>query len=68
MALFKAYLSGPVEAVIKARVALHTEAANSKERYLTLFSAIVSYLLKRFGVDDNITIAASNIRNFKEAA
>lgn len=66
MWLFKHYLAGPVEAVTKGRVALRTETAKSKERYLTLFSAIFSYLHKRFAKDDTITTFDTDIQNFKQ--
>lgn len=54
MWLLKQYLSGPVEAVSKARVGLPSETSKSKKGCLTSFSAIVNYVLKLFATEGNI--------------
>lgn len=65
MWFFRRYLSGPIDVVIKARVALPTESGKTGELCKTSFSAIVKYLLKWFTTDDNIATIDANIRNFK---
>lgn len=67
MRLSKNHLTGDIEAVIKARIALPTEAAKSKKGCFTSFSAIVNYLVKRFPTNDNLATADTDIRNFKQS-
>lgn len=66
MLLFKQYLSSPVEAVVKARVALPKETVEWKEGFLTSFAIILSCLLKRFATDDSIATVEVHIRNLKQ--
>lgn len=64
--LFKLHLNGPVDSVIKVRVAIPAETAKAKEMCLTLYSAITNYLLNRYATSDNIAIVDSKIRTFKQ--
>lgn len=66
--LFKRYLSGPVETVLKTRVALPTETDKSKEGCLTSFLVIMNYLLKLPGKDENIASVHANVRSFKQSS
>lgn len=65
MWLFKHYLSGPIEFVIKAGVAIPTETAKAHARRLTSYSTIVNYLLIRYRVHNNIVTIDTDIRTFK---
>lgn len=47
MRLFKHYLSGPVESIIKARVTLPTQITMAQEGFLTSYSGIFNYLLEQ---------------------
>lgn len=66
--LSRQYLTGPVEPVIKALVALPTESAKSKEGGITLFSANVIFLIPTFKTNDNITAVGSDISKAKKGS
>lgn len=63
--LFKHHLTGPIEAVRKARVALSKETAGSKERRLASFSAIFNYLLRLFETDGNTATAHADTKKIE---
>lgn len=60
------YLSGPVQFVIKTRVALPTETALAREGCLKLYSAIANYLLKQYAAVDNIAVLDGDSCTFKK--
>lgn len=66
MWLFRNYLAGALEAVIKAQVGRPTENTNSKEGCITSFSAIVNYLLRWFATDYYIAKINADIQNTKQ--
>lgn len=66
MWLFKQYLNGPVETLIKARVTLPTKTVMSKEGCFISFSAIVNYMLNLFATDDNIATVNVGIKNLQQ--
>lgn len=66
--LFNHFLAGPVEAVIKARVALPNQAAKDQENCLTSYSTDVNVLLKGYATDYNIAVVDADIRQFRQRA
>lgn len=68
MRLSKHYLTGLSKAVIKARVALQTEAAKSKARCSTSFSAMVNCGFNPFAMDDKNATVDVDIRNFNHSS
>lgn len=63
MRVFKCYLKGRVESVIKARVDLPTDMTRAEEGYLTSNSAITNYLLMQYATDDNVATLDADIRS-----
>lgn len=63
--LLQNFLTGPVEAVIKVRVAPSTKSAKAQGGCLKLYSAVVNVLLKRYATDDNITVVDGVKRQFR---
>lgn len=58
-------MSGPVEYAMKACVKLLSETVNVQRGCLTLYSAFVTYLLKRYTTDDNIEAVNADIETLK---
>lgn len=60
--VFKQFLTGPVEEVIKALIAIPAKTARDEKRCLTSYSAIVDFLFERYATDDKIALVEGNMR------
>lgn len=66
MWLFKQCLNILIESLFKACVLLSTNTAKTQENCLTSHYAIINYVLKQYGMDENNTTVDADIGTFKQ--
>lgn len=66
MSLFKCYSIGSVKFVITPRVALSSRAAKAQEGFLSLYLAIINYILKIYRTHDKIAPVDGHIQTFEQ--